>query len=159
MDFVHLISEIELPHKNNFFENIFDIDQLIFALSEAMNELINQEECVHSEAQLKNIEFWINIMFNIIRRNLLKFTDEETDENFEKINTVLQKILQPFKLSSNLNPLEDQCLICIQQCIKMVLTFQKSEMFPNSSLNQTILQIMVNLKKGMCLNFYYFSFW
>lgn len=146
--FVYSISELELPDEDNIWEKIFKIDQLIFALCESMNELINQEESVHTEAQFKNIEYWINILFNMIKKNLLRFSDEQTDENYEKVNLVLLKILQPFKVISNLNPVEEQCLMCIQQCIKMVSTFQRCDVFFNSRLTQTILHIIVNLKKG-----------
>lgn len=149
IDFVHSVSEIELPGNENFFEIIFDTDQLIFALCESMNELINQHECTHTEFQFKQIKHWINIIFNLIRKNSLKLSDEETDKTFSKINIVLLKILMPFTISSNLNPMEEKSLICIHECVKMVLTFQNNELFPNPRLIQTILHILVNFKKGI----------
>ena len=149
IDLIYSISDIELPDKsNNFIERVFDVDQLIFAVCEAMIELTNEKDDPHVESQLKNIENWLNIIMNISEKDLLKFSDSDNDENYKKINIVLFKILKSYENLGNLIFLEEKCLPCIQQCIKIVLSFQKNEMPPCLELIQIILKVVMNLKAG-----------
>ncbi|KAJ8674764.1 hypothetical protein QAD02_010550 [Eretmocerus hayati] len=147
IEVVYSITELESDN-GNILVDIFDIDQLILALCEAMREIIDQRENSHSEIQLKCIENWLNIMFNIMKRDLLKITDDENDESFQKITSVLSQILSPYEIMSNMMPLEDQCAICIHLAIKMILSFQKCDIFPDSRLFSTIMKLMVNLSSA-----------
>ncbi|XP_014213988.1 protein saal1 isoform X2 [Copidosoma floridanum] len=147
IDLVYLISQIELP-SNDLLERLFNIDQLVFALCESITELISQEKHCHSEAQLKNIESWFNILFNIMELNLLKLSESADDENFNKINNVLIKILEPYEESSNLMLLDEQSLLCIHRCIKLTSSFQTNEMFPPAELIHSILKVTINLKRA-----------
>lgn len=149
LDFVYLISEIELPGNDKFIEDIFDVDRLIFALCQAMTELISQDANPHAELQLKNIENWFNVMRNIIKKGLLEFSNTEGDENFAQITTVILKILLPYESISNLMSSEEKSLLCIQQCVRMVVDFQYVEMLPSAQLIKSILAVMVSLKAGM----------
>jgi hypothetical protein len=111
-------------------------------------ELINQNDNINTEVQLKNIDNWFRIIFNTMKKELLRFSDNGNDDKFKKMNAVLLKILQPCENLTNLMPLEEKSILCIQNCIKMVLSFQKNEMIPNLSLIKIILNIMVNLETG-----------
>ena len=127
---------------------IFNIEELIFALCEGMLELIIPKSDSHNLSQLKVIESWINIIFNISEMDLLRFSDTEYDTNFQKLNSVLIRILQPYEQLNNLFPSEDKCLICIQRCIKITLSFVKSCVYPLPELTKIILIIMINFKTG-----------
>ncbi|XP_001603162.2 uncharacterized protein LOC100119375 [Nasonia vitripennis] len=148
IEIIYLISEMELPNDNYLLDVIFDVDQLISALSESMIKIIDQENNPHTNSQLKNIENWYSIIFNTIKKELLKLSDDENNEDYQNMNTVLLKILKPYTMLSNLMLSDDRGLLCIQQCIRMVYFFQKNELIPNLGLIQTIIKIMLNLKSA-----------
>ncbi|XP_058789457.1 uncharacterized protein LOC131663217 isoform X2 [Phymastichus coffea] len=152
INLIYLISEVELPEESILLKNIFDIDKLIISICESMEELIGQNDSGHSEIQFKVIENWLSIMFNIIKKNLLVLSDDETDMNIQKINAVLVRVLRPYQHLNNLIPVEENCLSCIQECIKMIFTFEQNEVFLDFDIAHITIQLMVNFQIAVTEN-------
>lgn len=149
VDLVYLISEVSLDLGEKILEDLFEMDKLMFALCEAMLEYLGHNHSSQSEQYLKNLENWANIIFNIMKKELLSFNGDE-DKNFLKIMETLKKALEPYETRDNLFPLEEKTALCIQQCIEIAFWFQKNEMTPDSNFIRVAVSVMKNLKTGEC---------
>lgn len=143
-----MISEVELPEEKILLKIIFDIDQLIISICESMEELINQKDIGHTETQFKNIDNWLGTVLNIMKKNLLVLSDDENDENVQKINAVLLRILRPYEYLSNLIPFEEKCISCIQECVKIIYAFHQNEVLSDIVIIQALVKLMVNFGIG-----------
>lgn len=142
--FLSTISSME----SNALTDLFNVDQLIPALSESISQIMKISDEHHTRTQMKSIENWLIILSEITKRELLKFENGENDEKFNKMNEILFKILRPYIHSYNLIPLDEQISFCIHQSLDIMLMFQRNEFQINSELNWVIIQIIRVLSSG-----------
>ncbi|XP_043473715.1 uncharacterized protein LOC122505903 [Leptopilina heterotoma] len=145
LEFVGSIAQLE----SNALRDLFILDNLIVGLLESFSQIMQGPNESHSTVKLKAIDNWLTIITKITKMELLHFSDDDVDGNFQKFTEILWKILRPFIHSVNLIPLDDQIFHCIQRTVNIVLSCQKNEFQVGSEIILVILQIMNVLHSAM----------
>ncbi|XP_029674354.1 protein saal1 [Formica exsecta] len=146
MNFLESISYISLPHKDNFLQILFKIDNLIHALLESFMQVISVEKLSYSKAEMMFIEHWLKVLIVIIELGLLKFEDCENDENFSKLMDIMYRILKSYKESHNLFPIRELNSNVINETIRILLSFHSCDVDIPSKIDYIIATIIFYLK-------------
>lgn len=148
MNFLESIFHINLPHKDNFLKEMFKIDNLIHALLESFMQVISAEKLSYSKAEMMFIEHWLGVLIIIIELGSLKFENLENDENFSKLMDIMCRILNPYRESHNLFPIQKLNVNVINETIRVLLSFHSCDVNISPKIDYIIATIIFHLKTG-----------
>ncbi|KAL6265417.1 hypothetical protein P5V15_002213 [Pogonomyrmex californicus] len=149
MNFLESVSKISLPHENSFLKKLFKIDNLIPALLESFMQVISTEKDGYSEVELTFIRHWLIVLIVIIESNSLKFEDYENDENFLKLMEIMYRILEPYKKSYNLYPMQRSSIDIITNTLRILLSFHCCDVNIPPKIDHIIGTLIITLETGM----------
>ncbi|XP_015596100.1 uncharacterized protein LOC107268141 [Cephus cinctus] len=146
MDFLQSISAL-----GSLFGKLFDIARLLPALLESFTQLIRRDEDVrpYTQTELKIIENWLTIISNVAQMDPFKCQNVHENEQFRMILNVLVRILQPYIHSYNLIPIEERSALCIHQCVDLISSFQRNQMYATPEIIYVIVTILSHLGSAM----------
>lgn len=147
------LSRINLPHRNNFFQELFKIDNLISALLESFMQLISVEKISYSKRELTFIEQWVEVLIFIIELGSLKFEDYENDENFFTLMEIMYRILKPYEESCNLLSIQQQDANVIHETMRILISFRCCNVNIPPKIDHIVATILFSLKTGNNLIF------
>ncbi|XP_034939840.1 protein saal1 [Chelonus insularis] len=135
---VQSISIVELSDNTIFLQQLFDVNPLLLALVEALNQLIPTEEENDTSEQQDIIEIWLDVLSNILHDE-----SSSTPEIYDSINKIFVKILS--SKEHNLTSLEESTALCIQECVEIIQWFQDKKFKTDVKLVSVIAAIMYKL--------------
>lgn len=142
------LSRINLSQQNNFFEELFKINDLISALLESFLQLISVEKISYSRKELTFIEQWVEVLIFIIELGSLKFEDYENDEDFFKLMEVMYRILKPYEDLCNLFPIQQQDVNVIYETMRIIISFRGCSVNIPPKIDHIVATILFFLKAG-----------